>query len=135
MQKEKLIKIAAIMSFMIAGFCFVLGQETKEETSYEIVSEGASVVSSQADTAGSLESSETSEVTSSAIETSDGLVNINTADESELKTLPGIGSARAKSIIEYRNKNGTFARKEDIMKVSGIKEASYEKLKDLIKVE
>ena len=61
-----------------------------------------------------------------------GLVNINTADEKELCTLPGIGSARAKDIISYRETNGGFERIEDIMKVSGIKESAYEKLKDKI---
>ena len=61
-----------------------------------------------------------------------GLVNINTADAQELCTLPGIGSARAGDIIAYREKNGGFERIEDIMKVSGIKESAFEKLKDKI---
>lgn len=61
-----------------------------------------------------------------------GLVNINTADVQELCTLPGIGSARAGDIIAYREKNGGFERIEDIMKVSGIKESAFEKLKDKI---
>lgn len=61
-------------------------------------------------------------------------VNINTAGVEQLMTLPGIGESRAKDIISYRNINGRFKRIEDIMKVSGIKNASYEKIKDLIKV-
>lgn len=61
-------------------------------------------------------------------------VNINTAGAEQLMTLPGIGESRAKDIINYRNTNGRFQRIEDIMKVSGIKNASYEKIKDLIKV-
>lgn len=61
-------------------------------------------------------------------------VNLNTADETLLCTLPGIGSSRAKSIIDYRVKNGAFHRIEDVMKVSGIKEAAFEKIKDLITV-
>lgn len=61
-----------------------------------------------------------------------GLVNINTAGESELTSLPGIGQSRAKDIIAYRESNGGFRSVEDIMNVSGIKEASYEKIKDLI---
>ena len=47
-------------------------------------------------------------------------------------TLPGIGSSRAADIISYRNTNGRFARTEDIMKVTGIKEAAYNKIKDYI---
>lgn len=63
-----------------------------------------------------------------------GLVNINTASEAELCTLTGIGSSRARAIVEYREKHGGFASPEDIMKVSGIKESSYEKIKDRITV-
>lgn len=59
-------------------------------------------------------------------------VNINTAGISELTGLPGIGESRAKSIIEYREKHGTFSKIEDIMKISGIKGAAYEKIKDRI---
>lgn len=59
-------------------------------------------------------------------------VNINTAGVSELTTLPGIGESRAESIIAYREAHGAFYRIEDIMKISGIKGAAYEKIKDRI---
>ena len=62
------------------------------------------------------------------------MININTASEAELMTLPGIGQSRAKDIINYRVKNGLFESIDDIMKVIGIKEAAFEKIKDLIKV-
>lgn len=61
-----------------------------------------------------------------------GKVNLNTADEAALCTLPGIGASRARSIIAYREKNGPFAQIEDIMKVTGIKEAAFAKIKDYI---
>lgn len=64
----------------------------------------------------------------------DDKVDLNTADEALLCTLPGIGESRAKSIITFRTKNGPFEKIEDVMKVSGIKEAAFEKIKDLIKV-
>ena len=48
---------------------------------------------------------------------SSGLVNINTADEAALMTLPGIGRTRAESIIEYRQMNGPFEKAEDLMQV------------------
>lgn len=64
----------------------------------------------------------------------DSRIDINTADEAALCTLPGIGESRARSIIAYRQENGGFARIEDIMKVSGIKEAAFNKIKDRIKV-
>lgn len=64
----------------------------------------------------------------------DDLVNINKASLEQLCTLPGIGESRANAIIAYREKNGPFEAAEDIMKVKGIKEAAFEKLKDRIKV-
>ena len=64
----------------------------------------------------------------------DGLIDINNAGESELTELPGIGEAKAKSIIAYRKMNGSFATIEDIMKVSGIKESLFLTIKDRIKV-
>ena len=62
------------------------------------------------------------------------LININTAGVSELMTLPGIGESRANDIIRYRTENGGFGCIEDIKKVSGIKDAAYSKIKDLIQV-
>lgn len=63
-----------------------------------------------------------------------GLVNINTATESELNAIPGIGAGKAAAIVKYRQENGAFASVEDIMKVSGIKEGTFEKIKDKITV-
>ena len=62
-------------------------------------------------------------------------VNINTAAESELCTLPGVGQGKAKSIITYREENGGFGSIEEIMQVAGIKEGTYNGLKDMITVE
>ena len=59
-------------------------------------------------------------------------VNINTANQTELETLPGIGASIATKIISYRNKNGKFINIEDIKKVNGIGESNYEKIKDQI---
>ena len=63
-----------------------------------------------------------------------GLVNLNTASKEELMTLPGIGSSRADDILAYRQANGSFGSTEDLMKVSGIKEGVFEKLKGRITV-
>ena len=63
-----------------------------------------------------------------------GLVNLNTADVVALMTLPGIGESRAKAIISYREQHGAFAKIEDIMKISGIKQAAFSKIKDKITV-
>ena len=63
-----------------------------------------------------------------------GLVNINKASKEQLMTLPGIGASRADDIIRYREESGGFQRIEDIMKVSGIKDAAFQKIKDSIAV-
>ena len=59
-----------------------------------------------------------------------GRININTASMEELMELKGIGETRARAIIEYRETYGGFGYIEEIMNVSGIKEASFEKIKD-----
>ena len=64
----------------------------------------------------------------------DGRININTATEAELCNIPGIGGTRAAAIVAYRESNGSFQKPEDIMKVSGIKEGLYGKIKDSIRV-
>jgi competence protein ComEA len=63
-----------------------------------------------------------------------GLVNINTADSAGLQRLSGVGPSTAGKIIEYREKNGAFKTPEDLKKVSGIGEKTFEKLKDGITV-
>lgn len=64
----------------------------------------------------------------------EGKVNINTALKEELKTLPGIGDAKADSIIFHRELNGAFQSVEDLMQVEGIKEGVFNKIKDRITV-
>ena len=63
-----------------------------------------------------------------------GLIDLNKATEAMLCTIPGIGTQRAKQIIEYREKNGRFNKIEDIMKISGIKEGMFEKIAPYITV-
>lgn len=65
---------------------------------------------------------------------SPSLVNINTATESELDTLPGVGPSRAKDIIKYREENGGFKTIEDLKNIKGIGESSFEKLKDMVTI-
>ena len=63
-----------------------------------------------------------------------GLVNINTADAEMLKTLPGIGEAKAADIIAYREEHGAFSSIEDIKNVSGIGESIYNRISSGITV-
>ena len=62
------------------------------------------------------------------------LVNINKADQQELETIPGVGPATAKNIIEYREKYGGFAAVEEIKNVKRIGDKTFEKLRDHITV-
>ena len=59
-------------------------------------------------------------------------ININTATQTELETLPGIGPSISLKIINYREENGKFKSIEEIKEVSGIGDAKYENIKDLI---
>lgn len=65
---------------------------------------------------------------------SDGRIDLNLATVAELMTLPGIGQAKADSIVRYREKNGAFSSIEEIKQVEGIKEGVYNRIKDHIKV-
>ena len=61
-------------------------------------------------------------------------IDINRATENELTRLPGIGEATAKRIIAFRDEHGPFERAEDLMKVKGIGEKTFQKLKPHVKV-
>lgn len=63
-----------------------------------------------------------------------GKININTATEAELMTLPGVGQSKAKAIMDYRTQNGFFQNVEDIMQVPGIKEGVFNQIKDSVTV-
>lgn len=63
-----------------------------------------------------------------------GKVNLNSAQSSELQTLPGIGPAKADAIIEHRETNGPFKAIDDLKEISGIGDKTFEKLKDQISV-
>jgi len=61
-------------------------------------------------------------------------VNLNTATKEELMTLRGVGEAKAADIVKYRESHGGFQKIEDIMKISGIKDAAFQKIKEDITV-
>lgn len=64
----------------------------------------------------------------------EALVNLNTATDVELMTLPGIGPSKAEAIIAYRTDSGNFQKIEDLKNVTGIGDKTFEKLKDSITV-
>jgi competence protein ComEA len=61
-------------------------------------------------------------------------VNLNTANVTQLDSLPGVGKATAERIIEYRQKNGGFKKIEELMNVKGVGEKSFLKLKPYVTV-
>jgi len=61
-------------------------------------------------------------------------IDINRAEPWLLEALPGIGEVLAQRILDYRSENGPFRRIEDLLKVSGIGTATFEKIKDYITV-
>jgi len=64
----------------------------------------------------------------------EGRININTADVDELVKLPGIGPTKARSIIDYRNKNGKFSSVDDLLNIKGIGEKTLEKLRNSVTI-
>lgn len=62
-------------------------------------------------------------------------VNLNTASVAELQTLAGVGLKKAEDIIRYREENGSFQQIEELTKVSGIGEKTYEALKEQLTVD
>lgn len=72
---------------------------------------------------------------STSVAESEERVELNTADQAALETLPGIGPRTAERIIEYRNRNGGFEKVEDLMNVRGIGERTFLRLRDLVRIE
>lgn len=85
-----------------------------------------------ADSSTNVDSAPNSDNAGNFVSNSPGLININTASLDELTALPSIGTTRARAIIEYREKNSGFSSIDDIKNVSGIKEGTFDKIKDLI---
>lgn len=86
---------------------------------------------SESQDAGNVERPESSTAEESG---SDLVINLNTADTSQLCTLSGIGQSKAEAIIAYREEHGGFTSVEEIMNVEGIKEGTFSKIKDKISV-
>ena len=109
---------------------------TKEETEANKNSENMIDESYVTSSSGGVSSKEDINSTqgNSSTSTSSKKVNINTATQEELDTLPGIGPSIASKIIDYREQNGKFNSIEEIKEVSGIGDAKYEKIKDSITI-
>jgi competence protein ComEA len=63
-----------------------------------------------------------------------GLINVNTATNTELEELPGVGEVIAQAIVDYRTENGPFTSVDQLLDVSGIGDATLENIRDLVTV-
>lgn len=114
---------------MAGGFCADARKEAVNQAG--TVADGQMIyIPSEEET----ESGSAAEALNGTDTTADGRVDLNTASVEQLMTLPGIGKAKAESIVNYREENGAFSSAADVMKVEGIKEGIYNRLKDSIKV-
>ncbi|MDR3409996.1 MAG: ComEA family DNA-binding protein [Formivibrio sp.] len=62
------------------------------------------------------------------------VVDLNSATQPQLEAIKGLGPTKAKAIVEYRAKNGSFKTVEDVMKVPGIKQGVFNKIKTEVSV-
>ena len=109
-------------------------QYITSNASDETLNESSSGNGSVSASSSSNGSSNDNKTSGSSIDPQSNIVNINTATQTELETLPGIGPSLALRIIEYRKENGKFNNIEEIKNVKGIGEAKYDDIKKHIKV-
>lgn len=108
--------------------------EIKDDTTSYVSKESGDTESSQTVSSSTKSTGNTGSTNGTNSNNQNSKININTATQTELETLPGIGPSTAMKIINYRKENGKFTSIEDIKKVSGIGDAKYAQIKDLIKI-
>ncbi|WP_145471175.1 helix-hairpin-helix domain-containing protein [Staphylococcus pettenkoferi] len=111
-----------------------LAERLTDQKLIVIPKKGEQVAGTSGASPGTTASTSTTTGSASSNSSVDKQVNINTATESELQSIPGIGPSKAKSIIEYRDTNGAFDSVEKIKEVNGIGEKTFDKLKDYLTV-
>ena len=134
---EKIKQMIIIALMVISGIWYVTKGREKDSTAYAFTEQKSESVNIEIE-----EPEGNKEVVDPCIaETeptealiSDNLVNLNSATQKELETLPGVGPTTAKNIIDYREKYGGFADIEEIKNVKRIGDKTYEKLKEYITV-
>lgn len=138
-KRDIIIVITAVICVLItAAFALLSGKNAEQgETEIEIKSESitASPITTAAVTETSTAVTETEQIIVTEPTTEYTYININTADFAMLQKLDGIGEVTAAEIIRYRNENGRFRNIEEIMLVTGIGEATFEKISPHIYVE
>lgn len=132
-----------LVMLLVAGSSFLLGLSVNNKSDVQTASiePTAQTQSVIGDISNALQNitppnQSTSETTNDTVASPviSGIININSGSQVELESLPGIGPAKAKAIIDYRNQNGPFIRIEDIEKVKGIGPKTFQGLKSKITV-
>lgn len=108
------------------------GADTSTVNLASVVMDGSKVHIPSSDELGSGAGDESGAGSQEVSATGSGIVNINTATSEELQTLSGVGEATAAAIIEDRESNGLFSSPEDLMRVSGIGEKKFAKIRERI---
>ncbi|WP_322152551.1 ComEA family DNA-binding protein [Paratractidigestivibacter sp.] len=126
-----LVEGARVNDAVLAAGGMTEGADTSTINLAAPLEDGAKVHVPTTEELGSAPSTATSDSsgTSSSTAASNGLVNINTATSADLQTLSGVGEATAQAIIDDRDANGPFSSPEDLMRVSGIGEKKFAKIK------
>lgn len=106
-----------------------IGEEESEKVQESTGDETSKYITSSSRVVDSQENERTENSSGKAIK---GKVNINTASQTELETLPGIGPATSSKIISYREENGKFESIEELKEVSGIGDSKFENIKEFI---
>ena len=120
-------KVSAVIYAVLLLLCaFALGylagfNHPSSEVSVNVVPSG-----------GTVQRKQQTEITQPPAET--GPIDLNTADQAQLDTLPGIGPELAARIIAYRETVGSFVSTEQLKDVEGIGEKRYEEIKQMITV-
>ncbi len=108
--------------------------QEQESTSGDAASTASNSNEGSNGTSSGSSDSDESDTSDGSTDEEEGLISINTASETQLQTLPGIGPSKATAIIQYREEHGSFQSKEDLKKVKGIGDKTFDKLKALIQL-
>ncbi len=127
MKKEN--GIAILLWTLGAGLFIYAGLTPRDSSVITVVD--SSGVQSVLDSALVVQSKDTSGLESGSGKKLD-CVDVNTADEQGLSTLKGVGPVLAQRILQYRNENGPFSKKEDLLRVKGIGPAKMARMADQI---
>ncbi|SEA32215.1 competence protein ComEA [Oribacterium sp. KHPX15] len=132
---EKVKQLIIIGLMVLCGLWYVTKGREKDNSAYAFSEQKSSKIIIEKEGYGvDSDSSDDIETRASADNDSGDRINLNSATQKELESLPGVGPATAKNIIDYREKYGGFADVEEIKNVKRIGDKTYEKLKEYITV-